>query len=242
MPAEITTAGGSAIELEENTRLLSRVDLLEPLSRKEVEELPQRVPVMRFERSWRIYTPAYRADIFFLLLQGRVRVYKKVGGQEVTLALVGEGETFGEEAVFASRRSYGAYAEALEPSRVALMSRGTFERLVQDRSEVGMRAIKLLSERLSFYEDRIADIGLKEVPARLASLILQLVEDEGVATREGLKISTRYTHEQLGLMIAAQRVAVTRAITDLRKAGTVESRHRQIYVKDMEALEGAAER
>ena len=44
------------------------------------------------------------------------------------------------------------------------MSRGTFERLVRDRSEVGMRAIKLLSERLSFYEDRIADIGLKEVP------------------------------------------------------------------------------
>ena len=83
MPAETTTAGGSAIELEEKTRLLSRVDLLEPLSLKEVEELSQRVPVMRFERSWRIYTPAYRADIFFLFLQGRVRVYKQIGGRKL---------------------------------------------------------------------------------------------------------------------------------------------------------------
>jgi CRP/FNR family transcriptional regulator, cyclic AMP receptor protein len=45
------------------------------------------------------------------------------------------------------------------------------------------------------------NIAVKEVPARLASLILLLVESQGVRTPAGYKIPTRYTHQQLGTMI-----------------------------------------
>jgi hypothetical protein len=48
--------------------------------------------------------------------------------------------------------------------------------------------VKLLSERLSFCEDRMADMGLKEILARLAALVLHLCESEGLVTVEGYKI------------------------------------------------------
>ena len=45
-------------------------------------------------------------------------------------------------------------------------------------------------------------MGLKKVLARLASLILQLVETEGIVTGKGrYRLSTYYTHEQLALMV-----------------------------------------
>lgn len=50
-----------------------------------------------------------------------------------------------------------------------------------------------------------------------------------------------YTHERLGTMIGAGRVAVTRAFAGLREAEAVEQRERLIRVLDMEALERAAE-
>ena len=100
--------------------------------------------------------------------------------------------------------------------------------------------VRLLSERLRLCETRLEDVGLKEVPARLASLVLQLSESEGIMTGEGPTIPARYTHYQLATMIGSTRESVTRAFTKLRRAGAVELRHRHIYVKDIEALKHAA--
>lgn len=227
------------MEQREKVRLLSAVSLLESLSRREVEELGRRMPEMSLDRGQILYTPAHQGRILFLLLQGRVRVYRVAGGREITLSVVAAGEMFGEMALTAGRRQ-GDYAQATESSEVALMSRNVLERLVRDRPEVGLKAMEILSERMSFCKDRMADIGLKEVPARVAALVLHLCESEGVVTGEGYKIPTRYTHRGLGEMIGSKRVAVTRALGKLREIGAVELKHRYIYVVDVKALERVA--
>lgn len=107
---------------------------------------------------------------------------------------------------------------------------------------MSLKIIELLSERLHLYGSRMVDIALKEVTARLAGLILSLVESPESVSGEGRKVSTRYTHEQLGTMVGAQRVAVTRALGELRKAGAVQTRRRRIYIRDIEALERIAGR
>lgn len=224
---------------DEDIEFFRLMDLFEPLSRGKVERIAGGVPVQVFERGRNVYTPAYRGGVFFLLLRGRVRIYQAEGRHEITLAVVGSGEVFGE-ATFTSRQRKGAYAEALETSRVGLMSREALAQIIRDCPRVGMKAIELLSERLSACEERVVTASLKKVPCRLAALILELAHSEGVVTPEGWKIPTRYTHEQLGSMIGAKRVAVTRALTGLQKSGAVDLRHRRIYIKDIEALERAA--
>jgi CRP-like cAMP-binding protein len=102
--------------------------------------------------------------------------------------------------------------------------------------------ISLLSERLHYYETRIEDVTLKGVPARLASLILFLIESEGVQIPGEIRIPTRYTHEHLGTMIGANREAVTRAFGRLQDEGALQLRRRLIYVEDVGALERVAGR
>lgn len=211
------------------------MDLLEPLSREEIEDLGRRIPEVHLDRGQVLYGPHHQGNVLFLLLRGRVRIYKMVEGRELTLNVVGAGEIFGE-AILTARRRHGAYAQAMEASKIALFGLKTLRRLVRDKPEVGLKAMNLLSERLSFYESKMADIGLKEVPARLASLLLYLCQSEGVITREGYRIPTRYTHEQLGTMIGSKRVAVTRAFAKLREDGVLEFRQRYIHIRDVEAL------
>jgi CRP/FNR family transcriptional regulator, cyclic AMP receptor protein len=81
----------------------------------------------------------------------------------------------------------------------------------------------------------------KDVPARLATLILTLVDSEGVVSSESLRIPTHYTHEQLGSMIGCKRVAVTRAFRKLEEGGAVELKDRRIIVKNLDALKELAE-
>lgn len=226
------------MELREKTRLLSLVNVLEPLSVEELEDFARRTPTLHLALGKLLHTPAYSRDLYFLLLEGRIRLYRVSGGREFTLGVVDAGALAGEGALTVQRLK-GVYARAMEPSTVAIISREQLESLVKEKPEVGLKLIEALSERLSAYGERMADMGCKEVRPRLASLILQLLESEGVVVREGYRIPTPYTHAELAAMIGAGRVAVTRALGELRRSG-VESRDRKLYIGDREALARAS--
>jgi CRP/FNR family transcriptional regulator len=214
---------------KEKLRRLSMVDILEPLSREEIKELSYRIPDTHIEQGRIFYTPYERAEALFMLKRGRVRIYRvDPDGREFTLDMVGPGTVFGEMSLTAQRLE-NAYAE-----------REDLERLVMDKPQVGLKVMSVLSERLSRAEDRMEDMALKEVPARLASFILQLIDSEGVVTSEGYKIPTRYTHRQLAAVIGSKRETVTKAFTLLQQAGAVELKRRRIHVKDIEVLKSAA--
>ena len=181
------------------------------------------------------------SETLFVLQSGRVRIYRSLPeGRELTLAVLESGTVFGEMAL-TGQRLRASYAQAMEESEISAMCRADVERLVLDKPAVGLQLVHLLSERLAAYETRMEGLGLKEVPARLAGLILELVEAQGVRDSAGYKIPTRYTHQQLGTMIGANREAVTRAFARLRETGTVEVKRRYVHVEDLEALKRAAE-
>ena len=170
-----------------------------------------------------------------LLLEGRVRIYKEAAGKELTLAVVDAGALSGEGALTA-KQLQGVYARAVEPSTVAIVNREQLRRLVGEEPEVGLKMVEVLSERLSVYAERMADLGRKSVLGRVASLIVGLVESEGVVGREGYRIPTPYTHAELAAMVGAGRVAVTNALIELREEGCIELRDRHVHVADAEAL------
>jgi CRP/FNR family transcriptional regulator, cyclic AMP receptor protein len=225
--------------LEEEVRLLSRMGILEPLSEEDLRGLLRRSLDTHLEAGETFFTPEDTTERLFILKKGRVRVFRAADGRELTLAEIDPGTIFGEMALTAQRLR-GSYAQATEPSILISMSRPDLEHIIEENPQVGNRLLHLLSERLAAYESRLEDLTLKEVPARLANLILLLCEGEGVKTRQDIKIPHHYTHERLGTMIGANREAVTRAFGLLQDQGAVELRRRLIHIKDMDALRRAA--
>jgi CRP/FNR family transcriptional regulator, cyclic AMP receptor protein len=224
------------LPVEDKLRSLSLVDIFAPLSTEELERLNEQLSNVHLERDEIFYTPEDPSEKIFVLQTGRVRIYKVVDDREFTLDVVGAGTVFGEMALTA-RRLRGAYAQAMTSSEIAILSRDQLERLILEKPEVGLQIVHLLSERLRRYETRLGDVTLKDVVARLASLILSLIDSEAVVTRVNqLKIPNHYTHQQLGTMIGAKREAVTRAFARLQDEGAVELKRRLIYVTDVQAL------
>ncbi len=225
----------------ERIRLLSMVDVFEPLSAEEIGRLDERLPDAHLETGDIFYSPDDPSEKVFILRRGKVRLYKLADdGREFTLAVVDAGTMFGEMTLTAQRLQ-SAYAQAMEPSEVSMMLRQDLERLILEKPQVGLQIAHLLSERLRRYEIRLEDITLKDVPTRLASMILLLVEAEGVVTSEGyIRIPTHYTHQALGTMIGTSREAVSRAFGVLQAETIVELRRRMIYVKNLEALKWRA--
>src|SRR5215216_1026285 len=214
----------------------SLVEVLEPLAIEEIDWLSHRIPERTFQRGEMVYAAEDASEVVFLLLTGRIRLYGIAEGrEEFTFEVLQAGTLFGEASL--AGRAHPEYAQALEPSRVGLLHLNTFWELVRENPEVNAKVMKLLVTRSCKDKSRMSDLASKEVSARLASLILDLLQSEGVVTREGhYRIDGRYTHEHFGTMIGAKRVSVTRAFRKLQKNGCVQLLRRQIYVTDLATL------
>jgi CRP/FNR family transcriptional regulator, cyclic AMP receptor protein len=223
----------------ERIKLLAEVDLLEPLSAEQLEWAAQRTLNRSFQKGESIYTPGDASEVVYLLLKGRVRLYGMVRQRDLTFDVSRAGDVFGEASLM--ERTQNEHAQALEASQVGMLELNNFWHLVRENAEFNARVIRMLGERSRRARGRMIDIALKDSPARLAALILDLVQSEGVVTREGhYRVSTHYTHENLASMIGLKRVAVTRAFGRLQESGYVQLRRRQIYVTDLAALKGLA--
>ncbi len=122
---------------KEDIKLLSLVDIFEPLSPEELAGINWSHLSTRVGRGEVFYTPMDLAETLFVLIKGRVRIYKKSPeGREFTLAVVQEGTVFGEMALTAQQLRE-AYAEGMEPSEVAAMCRADVERLILDKPAWG---------------------------------------------------------------------------------------------------------
>jgi CRP-like cAMP-binding protein len=227
--------------LAEQMRLLAMVDVFEPLSPTELEELARRAPDIHLQEGEDFLTPWERGERLYVLKVGQAQIYEvnPNSGKETVLSVVEEGNIFGEMALTAQRMP-SVYARATKPSVVCYLGRKDLEQLILSNPEVGLRLVRRLSERLLEAETRLAELVSKDVPGRLASTILRFADSEGVRTEEGIMISSRFTQAQLGALIGASRVAVSRAFGMLREAGAAEVKRRRIYVRDIDILERIA--
>jgi CRP/FNR family transcriptional regulator len=216
------------------------VEFLEPLPPDEAEELARRCPDTDLKRGEIFFTPEEGSERLFFLKKGRAQVYEvDPEAQEITVAVAEGGTVFGEMTLTGQRLS-GFYARALEPSVVCTLKRRDLEHLILRNPVLSLKLVRLLGEQLRATEALLAELN-KSVLARLASLIVRLLESEGVKTDDNYEIPTHYTHKQLAAMIGSTRVAVTQAFTKLREAEAVNLRARRIHVVDLEALTRVAE-
>ncbi len=230
-----------AMTFREQVKLLSMVEVFEPLSDVELEAVARRAPDTHVRGGEVFLRPWDRSERLYVLKTGRAQLYElNDRGEELTLSVVEGGNVFGEMILTGQQLSNNLYARALEPSVVCFLRRKDLEQIILSNPEVGLRLVRSLSERLREAEIRLAEMTSKNVLARLASLILRLAPKEGVMTADGVRLATRYTHQGLGAMIGAKRVAISRALVRLRAAGAVEVKKRHIYLKDERALERIA--
>ena len=222
---------------EHEVKLLSLVDVLEPLSAEELEEVSTRCPSFSLDAGQEFYWSEEHDSGLFLLEEGHVVICKVTSsGKQITFAVHTAGT------VLPALRLQGLIVRALEPSVFAFMSREDLDYFLRRKPQMGLRLMDLLAENLRLMDARISDVIHKRVSARLASLIAWLINEEGIVAGSGDRlIPYHYTHEQLGTIVGARRVAVTLAFKALQDKGVVELRHRRIHVKDLNLLQRIAE-
>jgi len=214
---------------------LQMVDIFQDLTESEIEEIDRATTMSTCRRGKIIYMPEDTSEVLFLLKEGKVQLYRiSPDGKKLVIATIGPGTVFGEMALI-GQGMHNTFAEATEDCVLLVMSREDVERLLVTKPKVALRIFEALGSRLKETEARLEEIAFKGIPARLASLLLQLAEEGGSNTITGL------THQDLGEQIGTYRETTTQTLNTFRADGLIEIGRKRITILDGEGLQRIAE-
>ncbi len=114
----------------------------------------------------------------FVLQSGRVVITKTVRDTVKILATLGPGEFFGEMALI-SNKPRNATATVDEPARLLVIDPKTFEGMIRGNSEIAVRMIKKLAERLDEADAQIENLLLADPASRVVQQILHACQSRG---------------------------------------------------------------
>lgn len=215
-------------------RYLSEIDIFKDLSPEDMNWMESITTMTTCEKGRVFYTPDESGEVLFLLKRGRVQLYRiSPEGKKLVIATLGPGSIFGEMALL-GQGMYNTFAEALEDCTLCVMSRYDLERVLLNKPRVGLRILEALGQRLREAEARLEDIAFKNIPARLASLLLRLYEEHG-PTIEG------YTHQDLAEMIGTYRETTTQVLNEFKREGLLSIGRKRLELHDLDGLRQIAE-
>jgi CRP/FNR family cyclic AMP-dependent transcriptional regulator len=222
-------------EQSEKFGYLQMVDIFQDLSEAEIEEIDRATTMSACRKGKIFYMPEDTTEVLFLLKQGRVQLYRiSPDGKKLVIATIGPGSIFGEMALI-GQGMHNTFAESIEECVLCIMSRDDVEQLLMSKPMVALRIFEVMGRRLREAETRLEEIATKGIPARLASLLLQLGEEKGSDTIVGL------THQDLGEQIGTYRETTTQTLNSFKSQGMIQIGRKRIKILDREALERVAE-
>lgn len=216
-------------------KILANIPLFNGLTEQQLAELAMIVTDQQFKRGTTIFAEGDRGVGFYILVAGQVKIYKmSVDGKEQTLHIFGPGEPFAEAAVFTGK-SYPAYADAMQNSRVLFIPRDSFVTLIKDNPALAMNMLGALSQRLKKFAGMIEALSLKEVPGRLAAHLLLLSGQQG-----GDEFTLNIGKAQLASILGTIPETLSRIFKKLSEGGYIEAQGAKIRITDREGLEALA--
>jgi CRP/FNR family transcriptional regulator, dissimilatory nitrate respiration regulator len=183
--------------------------------------------VRKFDRGESLFHAGDKAEHFYLVLSGEVRVFKMdARGNEVEVVRLRAGDYFGEAALFASA-AYPAFARAVRETTVRYFAaRDVFRRIDRDPKAAGF-FLELLARKCLVLNEKVEALGLRTVRQRLARFILARVSaDKECHIR--LEIGKAELARELGTIPET----LSRAFRKLRQEGLIEVRGNTILVKN----------
>ncbi|MFH2203429.1 MAG: Crp/Fnr family transcriptional regulator [Elusimicrobiota bacterium] len=217
-------------------RAMKATPMFSALDNKSLDRFIKRSMSHCFPAGEVIVEPGERADRFFVVLSGSVKVYKiSPRGDEQVLHVFGAGNTFGEAAMWMGGK-FPAFAEAVEESLLLTVPQTVLRQAVADDPDLALGIMAGLSSKLREFVRLIEDLSLKEVPARLAGVLLQEAESAGAK-----KFRMRQTKRQLAARIGTIAETLSRALKKLKAAGLIDVQGAEFTIRDAAALKKLSE-
>jgi CRP/FNR family transcriptional regulator len=173
------------------------------------------------------------ADTMWLIKSGSVKLWKNSeDGRVLTLDIRKSGDLLGENVLTGEGTTYPVSATSIGETLTCGIDRRTFESIVTKYPTVGLVVIRNLSRRIDQLSGKLGALSEISLEDRLYEVLVNVARDVGKPAPGGWIIAFPLTHEEIGFLVGAHRVSVTRALGRLRDTGRVRAEGKFIFLRD----------
>jgi CRP-like cAMP-binding protein len=101
-------------------------------------------------------------DCMYVLQDGQVEVLVEQGGREVRVAIRGEGDVFGEMAIF-EKEKRSATVRAIGTVRLLTLDEKNFIRRIHEDPSLAYRMVQMMAHRIRELSDEVARLKSQEL-------------------------------------------------------------------------------
>jgi|GEM_PF-327246 len=208
---------------------LKNIPVLRTLNEEQFEIIYKTSRERTFGKRENIFSPDDHDDFIMILLSGRVRIYLAYpDGKEFTVAFLDR------EDIYSSHSR--TFAEAMEPSRILAIDRAAFQRFMINNPAILLGMVRILGESLGNTLRIIENLAFRDVDKRLASFLLDAVEENGIAEREGTLINLGLTVEDIASTVGSSRQTASMLLNRWEKEGVIKHYRKSVLVLDVNNL------
>ena len=215
---------------------LKHIRLFDGVSPSEMQEMEKITRMEEVKKRQPLYLPGDPSSNVYLLKKGRVKIANTApSGKEVTFDILEPGEVFGELDVL-DDAPRSTSAETLDDAVICVIPRKDFDQYLAMHPTVMFKLTKLIGLRLKKIQSRVEDLVFRDVPARLAHLLLELSKSDGVAENQGIRLKVKLTHQEMANLIGCSRETVSASMGQFRDDGLIEMDGRTITLVNEKGL------
>lgn len=215
---------------------LKMVSIFSELSDETLHRIEQQLSEKRYKKNNLIIFEDDRGLSLFIIKSGRVKISRiSEEGGEVILAILGEGDFFGEISVI-DGLSRSATVTSLDDVELLVMKREDFLNILKTYPSVSVALLKELTTRIRKSDAQIKSLSLRNARGRVASTLIRLAEDIG-KTKDGRVIIPELPLQRdLANIAGTSRETISRVIASLEKDGYCYKKEDALVFDDFESF------
>lgn len=226
--------GKSLFEATIKSRHLKNCPICSGLATSSLATIADMAMEKNYEKGAFLMHEGEPCDGFFLVLSGKVRVYKSSSsGKEQVLLLAEKGMTFGEDGLF-GQGTYQEMARAVTACKVLHIPRSHFLEMLKSNPELSLQVMESLSLWIRRLASSVENAVFHSARAKAARYLMDLHEKEN-STSLVLPNKKKEIADQLGLAPET----LSRAFHELNESHLIEANKRNVQILDIEQLEEA---
>src|SRR3989338_4194772 len=214
-------------------KMLRKIPLLSQLSAGDLKEVHKISRIAEYGPCERIFSKAEAANQMFIVLSGRVKIFTlSASRKRKTFAYLQPGGFFGEMALLKGK-TRSASAEAASCSRLLVIRKTDFRRLLASDPDLSYYLLQTVCERLRRANEEMESLLFQNILGRVAKTFCDLSK-RGQKLDQGLILNEPYTQQELADIVGTTREPLTRALATLRRAQLIDTRDGRYWIKKPE--------
>ncbi|MCK5205885.1 MAG: Crp/Fnr family transcriptional regulator [Desulfobacterales bacterium] len=223
--------------MENIQNIISAIPLFNGLPDDQLNAIREIAVEKQFNKGQTIFSEGDQTKGFFVVVEGRVKIYKVSSeGKEQILHIFETGQSFGEVTVFTGQQ-LPANAQTLAKTRLLFFPRRAFIDLISANPSLALNLLAIMSKKLRQFAAQIENLSLKEIPARLASYLIYLSEEQDTENAVTLNVSKG----QLASLLGTIPETLSRIFAKLSGQNLIRVEGPKITLLDRQGIENLAE-